>query len=94
SEEARGVVEQIARLLEPLGAGNITPDGRAADIGPLMDEGVPGMSLKVDGTRYFWYHHTNADTMDKLDPHELNLCVAAMAIVAYVVADMPEALPR
>jgi carboxypeptidase Q len=48
----------------------------------------------VDGTKYFWYHHTEADTLDKLDPHELNLCVAALAVVAYAVAELPERLPR
>jgi carboxypeptidase Q len=52
------------------------------------------MGLSVDGTRYFWYHHTHADTVDKLDPDEVALCVATMAVVAYVVADMPERLPR
>jgi carboxypeptidase Q len=59
-----------------------------------MQTGVPGMGLNVDGTRYFWYHHTDADTIDKLDPDELALCVATMAIMAYVVADMPQRLPR
>jgi carboxypeptidase Q len=48
----------------------------------------------VDGTRYFWYHHTEADTIDKLDPDEMALVVATMAVFAYVVADMPERLPR
>jgi len=48
----------------------------------------------VDGTRYFWYHHTDSDTIDKLDPREVALCVATMAVMAYVVADMPERLPR
>jgi carboxypeptidase Q len=52
------------------------------------------MGLNVDGTRYFWYHHTDADTVDKLDPHDVALCVATMAIMAYVLADMPEKLPR
>jgi carboxypeptidase Q len=52
------------------------------------------MSLKVDGSKYFWYHHTNADTFDKIDFNEFNRCVAAMAIMAYVVADMDERLPR
>lgn len=60
----------------------------------MVREGVPGMGLRVDGTYYFWYHHTDADTIDKLDPGELNLCVAAMAVLAYVVAEMPEPLPR
>jgi carboxypeptidase Q len=52
------------------------------------------MGLDVDGTRYFWYHHTDADTVDKLDPREMGLCVAAMAVMAYVIADLPDALPR
>ena len=55
-----------------------------------MHEGVPGMGLKVDGTRYFWYHHTAADTFDKVDLDEFNRCVATMAVMAYVVADMDQ----
>jgi hypothetical protein len=46
----------------------------------------------VDGTRYFDIHHTHADTLDKIDPKHLALCVATMAVVAYTVADMPESL--
>lgn len=45
-------------------------------------------------TGIFWYHHTPADTMDKIDPHEIGLCVATMAVMAYVVADMEVRLPR
>jgi carboxypeptidase Q len=52
------------------------------------------MGLTVDGTRYFWYHHTDSDTIDKLDPDEVAACVATMAVMAYVVADMPTRLPR
>ena len=59
-----------------------------------MREGVPGMGLRVEGNKYFWYHHTNADTWDKLDLDEFNRCVATMAIMAYVVADMDIRLPR
>jgi carboxypeptidase Q len=59
-----------------------------------MREGVPGMGLRVDGERYFWYHHTEADTLDKLDPREVALCTAALAVMAYVVADLPQRLPR
>ena len=55
---------------------------------------VPGMGLQVDPSKYFWYHHTDADTMDKLDPRELARCVATLAVMAYVVADMPDRLPR
>ena len=68
--------------------------GRAADVAPLNDEGVPVMSLKVDGAKYFWYHHTNADTFDKIDFNEFNRCVATLAIMAYVVADLEKPLSR
>jgi carboxypeptidase Q len=59
-----------------------------------MRAGVPGMSLDVVGEKYFWFHHTEADTVDKLDPREMGECVAALAVMAYVVADLPEPLPR
>jgi carboxypeptidase Q len=52
------------------------------------------MALVDDETKYFWYHHSDGDTMDKLDPHELSACAAAMAAMAWQVADAPEALPR
>jgi len=68
--------------------------GGGADIGPMMERGMPGMALNVESTEYFWYHHTDADTLDKLDPEEVARCVAAMAVMAYVVADWPEPLPR
>jgi carboxypeptidase Q len=94
SDSARAIVTRVAQLLERIGAGTIAPQGGGADIGPIMALGVPGMGLNVDGSKYFWYHHTNADTMDKLDRHEFNLCVATMAVMAYVIADLPETLPR
>jgi carboxypeptidase Q len=94
TEEAFAVVSEIGKLLEPIGAGRITRGGGGADIGPMMALGMPGMGLTVEPTRYFWYHHTDADTLDKLDPEEVARCVAAMAVMAYVVADLPEALPR
>ena len=90
SDEAFSVVQEIGTLLEPLGAGRITRGGGGADIGPMMERGMPGMGLTVEPTRYFWYHHTDADTLDKLDPEEVARCVAAMAVMAYVVADLPE----
>lgn len=95
SDEAFRIVQEIGEMLEPIGAGTITRGGGGADIGPMMRErGMPGMGLNVEGERYFWYHHTAADAMDKLDPDEVARCVAAMAVMAYVVADLPEPLPR
>ena len=94
SDEAFAIMQSLGSLLAPIGADSITRGGGGADIGPLMRTGVPGMGLNVDGTRYFWYHHTDSDTIDKLDPAEMARCVAAMAIMAYVAADMEHPLPR
>jgi len=94
SDEALATVQKIGVLLDPIGAGTITRGGGGADIGPMMAKGMPGMGLNVEPTRYFWYHHTDADTLDKLDPEEVSRCVAAMAVMAYVVADLPEPLSR
>jgi carboxypeptidase Q len=94
SDSAYAIVREIGSLLTGIGAGTIARGGGGADIGPIMALGVPGMGLNVDGTKYFWYHHTDADTVDKLDQHDVALCVATMAVMAYVLADMPERLPR
>src|SRR5204863_323042 len=51
-----------------------------------------GAQDDVDGTHYFDIHHTQADTFDKVNPQEFASCVAALAVMAYVVADMPERL--
>lgn len=94
SERAFDMLTEIGTTLNPIGSGNISKGGGGADIGPLMRDGVPGMGLQVDGTRYFWYHHSDADTIDKLDKDEFNKCIATMAVFAYEVADMQETLPR
>lgn len=94
SDSALVIARQIASLLEPIGAGMMEKGDGEADIGPLLQLGVTGMALDVEQTKYFWYHHTDADTMEALDPREVALCTAAMAVMAYVVADMEETLPR
>jgi carboxypeptidase Q len=94
SDSARAIMKQIGALLARVGPIAIGANGGGADIEPMMELGVPGVGLEVDGTRYFWFHHTDADTVDKLDPVEMQRCVAAMAVLAYIVADLPEKLPR
>lgn len=94
SDEAFAIIRAIGTLLEGVEAGEITRGGGGADIGPIMQLGVPGMGLRVDGERYFWYHHSEADTLDKLNATDLAECVAALAVMAYVVADLPQTLPR
>ena len=90
--QARANLQEIGKLLETIRANRIAADGGGADIGPIMKEGVIGASLDVDGTHYFDIHHTSADTLDKISREDLALCVATMAIYAYVVADMPQTL--
>ncbi len=99
SDEAFSMLTPVAELLDPIltdsvrGERGITRGGGGADIGPLMRAGVPGMGLNTAGDRYFWYHHTPSDTIEVLTPDGVQRCVAAMAIMAYVVADMPGRLP-
>ncbi|MEO7823673.1 MAG: M28 family metallopeptidase [Gemmatimonadaceae bacterium] len=85
---------QIAALLSSIGATDVQRGGPQADVSPLAERGVPAAAPIVDGSRYFWFHHSAGDTMDKLDPRHVAECVAAMAVLAYVAADMPERFPR
>lgn len=96
SESAWAWVRDAGGLLGAIQAGEITrgAGGGAADLQPLQQAGVPIMELRVDGPKYFWFHHTEADTIDKLSRDEFNSCVAALAVMSYVGADLPERLPR
>jgi len=85
-------VSQLDSLLSDLGNFHSDTGFAETDVGPMGQQGVPLLGLKVEPSRYFWYHHTDADMMDKIDPRELARCVAAMAVAVYVAADMPEAL--
>lgn len=88
-------VQEVGRWLNDwLRAGSITRGVANADVGVLLEAGVPVLGLKVDRTRYFWFHHSDADTVDKVDPRDLGLCTASMAVMAYAIADAPERLPR
>ena len=87
--QVRSNLQEIAKLLAGIGAHRIGANGGGADIGPIVREGVVGANLDVDGSRYFNIHHTQADTLDKIDPNDLSLCVATMAVFAYTIADMP-----
>ena len=94
TDSAIAMLRRIAPLLARIGADSVIRGDGEADIGPLLAAGVPGAGLQVDGSRYFWFHHTNGDTPDKLDPVDVARCVAVMAVYAYVLAEMPERLPR
>ena len=88
------LLKDVTRLLRPLGAEDVVEGGGGADIEPLREASVPLLGLRLDATRYFDWHHSPADTLDKVDPRELAEGAAALAVVAYVLAEMPEPLPR
>ena len=88
------MLQDLGSLLRPLGADGVVAGEGGADIEPLHAASVPLLGLRLDTTRYFDWHHSPADTLDKVDARELALGTAALAIAAYVLADMPETLPR
>lgn len=85
-------LREVGALLERAGAGAILPGGGGADIAPIMSDGIPGLALRTVGTHYFDWHHTRADTVDKVDLEDFRRTIAAMAVMGYVLADMPERL--
>jgi len=93
--DLQGLLErlrEIGALLDRIDAGSIQPGGGGADIAPIMSDGVPGLALRTVGTHYFDWHHSSADTTDKVNLEDLRANIAAMAVMAYVLADMPEPL--
>jgi len=88
------ILKDAARLTAPLGAETAVAGGGGADIEPLHAAGVPLIGLRLDGTHYFDWHHSPGDTLDKVDPAELAAGASALAVLGYVLADMPDALPR
>jgi carboxypeptidase Q len=89
-------LKPVIDALAPLGATALDPrQGQVGtDIGPLQTAGVPGLAPLVDTRHYFDYHHTAADTLDKVDPGNLRDQVATLAVLAYYLADTPACLPR
>jgi len=92
SDTARTRIQQIVTLLRGIQMDRIGPTGEEADTGPSVQAGnIPAISLEADGN-YFLIHHTPADTIDKIDPMDVSRASAAIAVMAYVVADRAEGL--
>lgn len=85
-------LRDILTLTGKFGASDVSEGHGAPDVSPLKPEGVIVMGHIVEGATYFDYHHTPADTIDKVNQVELRQNVALMATVAYVLADMPQRL--
>jgi carboxypeptidase Q len=87
-------LREYAAPLASLGASTVEPGGGGADISVLAAAGVPLVGYLPDSARYFDYHHTHSDTLDKVSPRELNAGAAAIAVLVHAVADAEEALTR
>jgi Zn-dependent M28 family amino/carboxypeptidase len=86
----------LQSVLQSVGATVLQPTTYppGADIAAMSEAGVPAFGIMQDGRTYFNYHHTAADTLDKIDPSELRENAAAMAVLSYALTNMREALPR
>jgi carboxypeptidase Q len=96
SPTALAALQPLVDILRPVGA-NVFRSAEyspGSDIEPLVEAGVPGIGIIQDGRKYFDYHHSPADTLDKVDPQELRENAAAMAVMGYALASMPDSLPR
>ncbi len=91
---AIGRVAELAAPLGSLGASSVRAGGSGVDIGPIVKEGVPGIGHRVHGEHYFDYHHSPADTLDKVDPDHLAANVAAVAGLLWGIANESEPFPR
>jgi hypothetical protein len=85
-------VVEIGKLLASIDGGAISHGGGGSDIAPLLAEGVPGFGVRTTDAHYFDWHHTDADSFDKIVPREFQENVASLAVMSYVLADMPERL--
>ena len=87
--KALATLRRIGSLFDGLDAAAVKWGGGGADVSPLTRDGVPGMSLDTVGEHYFDWHHTNADTIDKVSPADLRRATGMLAVMGYVLADMP-----
>jgi hypothetical protein len=81
---------EIGKLLASIHGGEISPGGGGSDIAPLLSDGVPGFGVRTVEEHYNDWHHTDADSFDKIVPSEFRENVASLAVMSYVLADMPE----
>jgi carboxypeptidase Q len=86
-------LQPVVKVLSTFGSG-LWQDGGdpGADISPMRSAGVPLFGPTMDLRTYFNYHHTAADTLDKIVPKELAENAAQVAVLAYAIANMPESL--
>ncbi|KAF5270400.1 hypothetical protein FQR65_LT05588 [Abscondita terminalis] len=88
------ILQEILNLLTSLNATQLQTPAEGPDISKWLSEGVPGGSLFNDADRYYWYHHSDADTMDVEQPDALDQATALWATVSYIIADLSFDIPK
>jgi carboxypeptidase Q len=90
------LLQPMLEIMSVTGAGSVRQSqySPGSDIAPLVQAGVPGFAPWQDVRTYFNYHHSAADTLDKIVPRELQENAAAMVVLAYTLASLPDAIPR
>lgn len=95
SNALEAYMEPVAKILEPIGASQLSQNNEIGeDVAALINKGVPGFTTTRDSRFYFMYHHTAADTLDKVDPKDLAESSAVVAVTAYALADAETPAPR
>ncbi|XP_050678323.1 carboxypeptidase Q-like [Leptidea sinapis] len=95
NEEARCIIAEILKLFESINASTLVEsDSPGSDIAVIVKTGIPGASLHNANEKYFWFHHTEGDTMNVESPEELDLCAAFWTAVSYIIADISSDIPR
>lgn len=94
--DALPLLQPVQEVLQSFGANviRLTTHSPGSDIAPLAKAGVPAFGVMQDIRTYFDYHHTAADTLDKIVPQELRENAAAVAVLADALANLPAPLPR
>jgi carboxypeptidase Q len=94
SDAGLAFTKQVAAVLQRIGASRVERGEGEADVGPILQRGVPGLALDVDDSKYFWYHHSWGDMMTVIDRADFAKCIATMAVMAYLLADVDGPVPR
>ena len=92
-DNAKGIADRLAAALDPIGViRGATAAGDGTDVEPTIATGVASINLNQNGLRYFDWHHTPEDTLDRIDPEQLRQNVAAWTAMLAILADAPEDL--
>lgn len=95
NQKARCIIAEVLKLFTSINASSLVEeDSPGSDITVLTNTGIPGASLLNANEKYFWFHHTEGDTMNVESPEELDLGTAFWTAVAYIIADLSADIPR